>query len=168
VATYPLVVRNPVPGLQRAFVLLWVQVLLLVTWSAGRTGPPDGTKWWPLILLLFWIVGLFALRRAFDAEAGQLRIEAPRQARVRRGRPFARRDETLPRLDLTIVDTDDGDGTPYFHLIVGTPGGLLLVRESHRRAYLEALKARAERAWSPARNDGAPPPRHRTPSPPNP
>lgn len=146
-AAYPLVVRNAVPGLQRAFVLLWLQALLLVSWSAWRGGPPGAMAWWPLILAAFWAVGLFVLRWAFEAEAGQLRIDGPRRACARRGRPFARRDETLLRLDLALVETEDGDGAPYYHLVVATREGPLLVSESHRRARLEALKQRLEDAW---------------------
>lgn len=145
--TYPVIVRNRVPDVQRGLVLAWVAILVLITTSAWRAGPPDGTKWWPLILLLFWATGLFAVRWAFTVEAGQLTVQGAGHARVRRGRPFARSEEALGRLALSIVDAKDYEGEPYFHLVVATPGGPLVIAESHRRQPLEARKALLEAAW---------------------
>jgi hypothetical protein len=84
VPTYPIVVRNHVPDVVRGFKFLWVAILCVVTRAAWGSGAPDGTKWWPLILPFFWITGVFALRWAFSAKAGQLTRSAATRAGVPR------------------------------------------------------------------------------------
>jgi hypothetical protein len=143
---YPLVVRNKAPLVQRGFILLWMAVVVAVTLTAWNAHPPDPTRTWPWILLLFWAVGLFAVRRAFSIEAAKLVVSAPRQALVERGPPLRRRRHALGDVTLTLVDTRDGGGDPYFHLRIDAPGGPAIIAEGHRRAALVALQDRIERA----------------------
>jgi hypothetical protein len=135
------------PDVQRAFMALGVATLFPVTWTAWRAAPPDGTKWWPLILLFFWTFSLIALRHALGAESGVLRLDGPGRGQVVRGPPFARRTETLSRLTLDIDETEDGDGAAYFHLNVETPSGPLVIDEGYFRRRLEKVKERLEAAW---------------------
>jgi hypothetical protein len=145
---YPLVLRNRAPWFKRGFALVWMAMLVTITITAWDAPPTDGTRLWPWILLLFWVVGLFVLRWSFTLETATLIVTGPRQARVERGPPLRRRSHSLDRLKLALVETEDSDGDPYFQLVADAPDGPLIVAEGHRRAGLVALKDKVERALS--------------------
>jgi hypothetical protein len=143
---YPLVVRNRAPLVARGFILLWLAVCATVSATAWNARPPDPDRLWPWILLLFWAVGLFALRWSFTAETAKLIVSGPACAEIHRGRPLRRRRHTLDRLNLSLAETQGSDGDAYFHLIADAPDGPLILAEGRRRATLLALKDKVERA----------------------
>jgi hypothetical protein len=97
-------------------------------------------------LLLVWAVGLFALRWSFSVEAAKLVVAGPGRAEIERGPPLRRRRHALDRLKLRLVETEDSDAGPYFHLVADAPEGPLILAEGYRRAALAALQGRIEQA----------------------
>jgi hypothetical protein len=143
---YPLVVTNRAASVQRGFILLWMGTIVAVTLAAWRVRPPEPTRLWPWILLLFWAVGFFALRWSFSVEAARLTIAGPAQASLRRGPPLRRKTHRLARVTLSLVESEDSDGDSWFRLAVDAPGGPAIIAEGRRRSALVALSERIERA----------------------
>ena len=150
-ASYPLVVRNIVPRVYQAFVLLWVGVLMLVTRAAWASAPPGAKHLWPWILLLFWAVGLFALHWAFGIECARLTIEGSRRARLVYGPPFRRRSIELSQMMLRIEDAKDSEGDPYFRLFTSVDERKIIISEGHNRKRLEQLRSRISDAMEGSR-----------------
>jgi hypothetical protein len=143
---YPLVIRNRVAWFYRGFMVIWLGTVALASYAALRDGPPEVGRWWPLIMLVFWAVGLFALAWSLNQETSVVRITSNRSIHIERGKAFRRQEHWADRTRLWIEDTEDSDGDPYFKLMMDAPGGPLTMREGHQRELLEFLQAEVEAA----------------------
>jgi hypothetical protein len=148
VTSYPLVVRNNVALYLRGFMLAFLTGVALITYIALRDGPPEPHKWWPLAMVAFWACGLFGLVHSLNQETAVIRISNPGGVHVRRGKAFRTEQHRVARARFWIEDTRDGEGDPYFKLMMDAPGGKLAVKEGHSRPRLEALQQRVEAAVS--------------------
>jgi hypothetical protein len=145
---YPLVVRNNVALYLRCFILAFVAITAVITYVAGRDGPPEPHHWWPLALLSFWACGLFGLVHSLNQETSVIRVTNPASIHVTRGKAFRREEHWVHRARFWIEDTKDSDGDPYFKLMMDAPGGKVTVKEGHSRPRLEALQNRLDAAVS--------------------
>ena len=145
---YPLVVRNKVPLFYRGFMLTFLGMAILITWSAARGNalPPD--KWWPYVMALFLIVGAWGVAWSMNLEVPVVRITNPRSIHITRGKAFRREELWTDRARFWIEDSKDSDGDAYFKLMMDAPVGKLTVKEGHQRAKLEALLPEIEAAVS--------------------
>ncbi|NUT01016.1 MAG: hypothetical protein HOP96_08590 [Sphingomonas sp.] len=143
---FPIVIRNRVVLFYRGFMLAFVGTVALVSYAALRDGPPEPGRWWPLIILLFWTVGLAGLAWSLNQETSVVRILGNRSIQVERGKAFRRHDLWTDRARFWIEETKDSDGDPYFKLMMDAPGEPLAVREGHQRPVLERLQSEVEEA----------------------
>lgn len=143
---YPLVIRNIVALYLRCFMLAFVAIDALITRAAFQHGPPEPDRWWPLILAGFWALGLCGLVHAMNQETSVLRVTRAGDLRLVRGKAFRRVEHHATAARFWIEETKDGDGDPYFKLMIDAPDGPLAVKEGHRRARIEALQRRVEAA----------------------
>jgi len=141
---YPLVIRNNVALFYRGFMTLWLGAVAIATFVALRDGPPEPGRWWPLIMLIFWAVGIGGLIWSFNQETSVLQIRSNRSIHIERGKAFRRKELWTDRGRFWIEETEDSDGDPYFKLWMDAPGGQLAVREGHQRDKLESLKQEME------------------------
>ena len=145
---YPLIIRNRIPLFYRGFMLVFVAGVGVGTYLAIRDAPADGGEWWSIPIAAFWLAGIGGLVWAMNQEIGVLRVAGRGDVHITRGRAFRRVEHRTGTVRLSIEDTKDSEGDPYFKLWIEAPGGPLVVAEGHFREGLEALRQKIETAVS--------------------
>lgn len=143
---YPIIVRNRVAWFYRGFMIVWLGGVALATYAALRDGPPEPGRWWPLIMLAFWAMGVFALAWSLKQETSVVRIESDGSILIVRGPALRRTQCRTDHARFWIEDTQDSEGAAYFRLMIDAPGGKLAAREGHGRGELERLLAQVQSA----------------------
>jgi hypothetical protein len=140
--------RNRLAVFFWVFAVAWMASLLLMTYVFFRDGPPGGSSSliMPMILVLFWIVGIGLCAFAVTSKQGLVTAGPGNVASVTWRFPFKVVRKSLPAASLypaKVVASRDSDGDPYFHARVELiDGGVMDIAEGNSRA---ACKRACER-----------------------
>ena len=126
------------------FAVVWLGMLIGMTWVAVRDGLPDAEdmRWMPLVLAVFWAAGFGLAVHVLGQPCIRVVVHAGRYVRVTWRYPHKTVQRDFPKLVVaaaTVAETRDSDGDPYFIASVHATGSPpIRLAEAHQRATCQA------------------------------
>src|SRR5919199_1522206 len=138
----PVVLTNRIALFYRGFMALFLAGVALITWVAVRDRATlEGSEWLALVLLPFWLAGLFGCWWAFRQDTVRVEVTGPGRLELTRSTLFrsTRVEITATMIgQITVVEDRDSNGDPYFRGVLTAVGvGNVTISEGHRRASVE-------------------------------
>lgn len=120
--------HNRKAGFLWGFAVIWLAMLLAMTWVTVRDGPPEGYSVHAMLVIgaLFWMAGLALLGFIAGQPCSRLSLEPGGSVQLTWRYPFHVKRRTLSVHQLVpaeVVEIRDSEGDPYFLLRVQSLDG---------------------------------------------